>query len=75
MLKNDILSEMRNFIMISNFLKMPHTFAMTAARNGEINLASFCSSGVRCSAPGCDDLVHLHALTACFREVRGFYCD
>jgi len=30
--------------------------------DGEINLASFCSSGVRCSAPGRLEFVHPHAL-------------
>jgi len=31
--------------------------------NGELKLASFGSSGIRCSAPGRLDLVHLHALS------------
>ncbi|GBU26692.1 hypothetical protein R84B8_00202 [Treponema sp. R8-4-B8] len=33
-----------------------------AVAPGGINPASFCSSGVRCSAPGRLDFVHLHAL-------------
>jgi len=30
--------------------------------DGELKLASFCSSGVRCSMPGRLEFVHLHAL-------------
>ncbi|GBU29192.1 hypothetical protein R84B8_02756 [Treponema sp. R8-4-B8] len=36
-----------------------------AVAPGGIKLASFCSSGISCSAPGRLDLVHLHALSAC----------
>ncbi|GBU29310.1 hypothetical protein R84B8_02874 [Treponema sp. R8-4-B8] len=43
--------------------------------DGGINPASVCSSGVRCSAPGRLGFVHLHALTACVRQVRDFNGD
>ncbi|GBU29309.1 hypothetical protein R84B8_02873 [Treponema sp. R8-4-B8] len=43
-----------------------------AVAPGGINPASVCSSGVRCSAPGRLDLVHLHALGGVRSASEGF---
>jgi len=54
--------------VINYFSKKCYILRYDRSADGEINLASFCSSGVRCSALGRLDLVHLHALSGvhCF---------
>jgi hypothetical protein len=48
--------------VINNFLKTVAYLALIAARNGELKLASFCSSWGNCSALGCAEFSRLHAL-------------
>jgi len=48
--------------VIYNLFKKCYIPPSDRSADGEINLASFYSSGVRCSALGRLDLVHLHAL-------------
>jgi len=48
--------------VIYKFLKTVTYFAMLAARNGELKLASFCSSGGSYFVPGRAELVHLQPL-------------
>jgi hypothetical protein len=53
------------FVVIRNFVKTDIYLALTAARNGGINPASFCSSCWICTALGWLGFIHLHAWTAC----------
>jgi len=43
--------------------------------NGELKLASFGSSGIRCSAPGRFEFVQLHALSGVRLDVKDFICE
>jgi len=47
---------------IKNLSKNRYIPRYDRGMDGEINLASFCSSGIRCSMPGRLDFVQLHAL-------------
>jgi hypothetical protein len=60
--------EGKDLVAINNFLKTVVYLALTATRNGEINLASICSSGLRCSALGRLEFVQLQPLTGCIRK-------
>jgi hypothetical protein len=56
--------------VIGNFLGKYGIPCSDRGADGELKLASFYSSWKICSAPGCLDFSHLHALTACFNQAK-----
>jgi len=61
--------------VINNISKNCNIPRYDRGADGELKLASFCSSGLSCSAPGRLDLVHPHALGGVLLGVKGFNCD
>jgi len=57
---------------ISKDCRIPRNYR---GADGELKLASFCSSGIRCSAPGRFEFVQLHALSGVRLDVKDFICE
>ena len=59
--------------MVNKVYKNCNILRYARGADGELKLASFCSSGVLCFAPGRAEFVQLHALNGVLSKNEGFY--